>query len=320
MEWFNLNVDITLSLDKLIETLLGGSTALGSLYTLFIYKGNVFNIINDLRSLVNKENQYIKIFRTTMEDLEKDLYFVFPIPKLKNIDYKRKMYSTTPRDAVLNSWSRLLETLERGNVLYSNKPSTINDPQQKIYLLYVYSIITLDQAEALISLYKQGKEQNDNPQWDPLPESAFYYQQATELLIGWLVKKFPPEVSSQKTKPPRKTTVNSSFDTSAPSHTHPAAVLMGVSGQMQGRIFNVNKELFSLGANKSNDITISNDDFVSGNHAILHSISGGLFLLDQHSRNGTFLNDKQLVADKASPVNIGDKIRIGNSVFKVTDK
>jgi pSer/pThr/pTyr-binding forkhead associated (FHA) protein len=71
-----------------------------------------------------------------------------------------------------------------------------------------------------------------------------------------------------------------------------------------------------MGRNSNNDLCIPGDDSVSGNHAYLRYEKGGLFLFDQGSLNGTFLND-QRVTGTPLMVRHGDRIRLGGSVFEV---
>ena len=88
-----------------------------------------------------------------------------------------------------------------------------------------------------------------------------------------------------------------------------------ISGPLQGREFAVDKDLFRIGASQDNDLVIA-DDYVSGNHAYLRYDRGTLRLTDQHSKNGTFVNNNRL-QDTPITLNIGDQIRVGNSIFEV---
>jgi pSer/pThr/pTyr-binding forkhead associated (FHA) protein len=72
-----------------------------------------------------------------------------------------------------------------------------------------------------------------------------------------------------------------------------------------------------MGRGSNNDLRIAADDSVSGDHAYLRYEKGGLFLSDQGSLNGTFLNEQRI---SGTPVMVrqGDRIRLGESVFEVT--
>lgn len=56
-----------------------------------------------------------------------------------------------------------------------------------------------------------------------------------------------------------------------------------------------------------------NDDFMSRTHAVLELTDAGYQLSDCQSRNGTFVNDKQISSVILKP---GDQIRLGNHIFK----
>src|SRR5262249_5735329 len=71
-----------------------------------------------------------------------------------------------------------------------------------------------------------------------------------------------------------------------------------------------------MGRNANNDLCVASDDSISGEHACLRYQSGGLFLYDQGSRNGTFLNE-QRVSGTPVMVRPGDRIRLGESAFEV---
>ena len=85
---------------------------------------------------------------------------------------------------------------------------------------------------------------------------------------------------------------------------------------MQGQRFPLEKESCRLGSDADNDLYIKGDDYVSGHHALLRYEKGSLFLWDQESRNGSFLNEKRVTG---TPVVVrpGDHIRLGESVFLV---
>jgi pSer/pThr/pTyr-binding forkhead associated (FHA) protein len=85
---------------------------------------------------------------------------------------------------------------------------------------------------------------------------------------------------------------------------------------MKGRHYLVDKSNYRLGRNANNDLCVATDDSVSGEHACLRFQGDGLFLYDQGSRNGTFLNE-QRVGGTPVMVRPGDRIRLGESAFEV---
>jgi Mg-chelatase subunit ChlD len=86
---------------------------------------------------------------------------------------------------------------------------------------------------------------------------------------------------------------------------------------LQNKKVSINKQQFQIGANANNDLII-NDDYVSGNHALIQFINGIWELSDLNSRNGTFINGTQL---RGQPIELsaGDEIKIGNSTIRVIE-
>lgn len=60
------------------------------------------------------------------------------------------------------------------------------------------------------------------------------------------------------------------------------------------------------------------DNGVSRRHATIINWNRGLFVVDEGSPNGTFLNGSRLTAGEPSPLKYGDHIRIGRLVLEVT--
>lgn len=89
-----------------------------------------------------------------------------------------------------------------------------------------------------------------------------------------------------------------------------------ISGPLKGREFTIATPTFRIGSDQSNDMVISGDDFVSGHHAQLRNERGDLWIVDQESKNGTFINGDKIGA-RTVPVNIGDQVRLGGSTFEL---
>lgn len=123
-----------------------------------------------------------------------------------------------------------------------------------------------------------------------------------------------PALSEEKVRKERRTKVGGYFP--PPEPERPAAILVGVVGALQDQQFSVEKELFRIGASPENDLCLTGDEYVSGQHAYLCYEHGSLLLFDNHSRNGTFVNESRL---GASPmiITVGDRIRVGDSTFEV---
>jgi FHA domain len=95
-----------------------------------------------------------------------------------------------------------------------------------------------------------------------------------------------------------------------------AAILIGVSGPVEGKQFSVKKHGLLIGRNPKNDLAIAQDEHVSGSHAYLRYEQGGLLIIDRNSRNGTFVNETKLT-HTGCVVTSGDRIRVGNSTLEV---
>lgn len=82
-------------------------------------------------------------------------------------------------------------------------------------------------------------------------------------------------------------------------------------GPVPGKLFELVKDVATIGRDVSNDIVI-NDAEVSRSHARLTSQAGGYLLEDLASTNGTFVNGQRLIGPKV--LNPGDVIGLGETV------
>jgi predicted component of type VI protein secretion system len=82
-------------------------------------------------------------------------------------------------------------------------------------------------------------------------------------------------------------------------------------GPTPGKVFELVKDVVTIGRDVSNDITI-NDAEVSRNHARLTAQSGGYLIEDLASTNGTFVNGQRLIGPKL--LNGGDVVGLGETV------
>ena len=101
-----------------------------------------------------------------------------------------------------------------------------------------------------------------------------------------------------------------------PEPGHPTAVLIGVSGPFEGRHFEIDKEVFHIGASGDNDLDMSEDEYVSGEHAYIRYQGGTLTIFDKGSRNHTYVNQTE-VSDTGVALSLGDRIGIGQSILEV---
>lgn len=106
------------------------------------------------------------------------------------------------------------------------------------------------------------------------------------------------------------------FPFSPPGPGLPFAFLIGMDTTHNGRRFPVQKSKFTIGPDPRNDLRIENQPGAEAQHALIVYESGGLFLYNQSSRNGTFVNEHK-VTEGAWNLRPGDEIRIGDARFRV---
>ncbi|MBA4142879.1 MAG: FHA domain-containing protein [Nitrosospira sp.] len=100
-----------------------------------------------------------------------------------------------------------------------------------------------------------------------------------------------------------------------PGGGQPAAYLNCISGNAKGRQFPIEQSFCRIGSSSENELQLS-DDYVSQQHASIRYDSGALYLSDNGSRNGTFLNDIRL-HETSMTLSPGDEIRTGRTTFKL---
>lgn len=67
----------------------------------------------------------------------------------------------------------------------------------------------------------------------------------------------------------------------------------------------------TIGADPASEVCITDDDAVSGLHAVLEDYGAGWAIRDLGSRNGTYVNGDRVVAERA--LRPGDELRIGRT-------
>jgi len=113
----------------------------------------------------------------------------------------------------------------------------------------------------------------------------------------------------------RETTVIAQYFP-VPTAGQPTAMLRGVTGPVEGQQHAVDKEIYSIGASPANDLSIGDDEYISGEHAYLRYEKGSLFIFDKGSRNGTLVNDDK-VTQTGVVLRPGDRIKVGTCTFEV---
>ncbi|MFN7830077.1 MAG: FHA domain-containing protein, partial [Armatimonadota bacterium] len=82
-----------------------------------------------------------------------------------------------------------------------------------------------------------------------------------------------------------------------------------------GRVIPITDTVFTVGRRPGNLLCITDDQFVSGQHAELVWRSGQTFVVDKNSTNGTFVNDQKLTPGSEMIVNSGDRVKFGATTF-----
>jgi pSer/pThr/pTyr-binding forkhead associated (FHA) protein len=91
--------------------------------------------------------------------------------------------------------------------------------------------------------------------------------------------------------------------------------LGAISGPYTGRVFAVGGQL-TIGRAATCDLRLD-DPKVSRQHATLEPVDSVLLVYDHSSLNGTWVNDARITCSAA--LRTGDRLRIGGSVFVVTE-
>ncbi|MCC9655456.1 FHA domain-containing protein [Rhodopirellula halodulae] len=86
------------------------------------------------------------------------------------------------------------------------------------------------------------------------------------------------------------------------------------SGSHEGKEIEVSEKRFLIGRSESCQLRPKSES-VSRRHCILALKDGRVLVQDLKSRNGTYVNEKRLPADKAKVLKDGDQLRIGRLMF-----
>ena len=89
-----------------------------------------------------------------------------------------------------------------------------------------------------------------------------------------------------------------------------------LSGTHAGKDIVIQQDKFLIGRSDSCQLRPKSES-ISRKHCALVQKNGQLLALDLKSRNGTFVNDKQLSPEKAKILKNGDKLKVGQLEFEV---
>jgi pSer/pThr/pTyr-binding forkhead associated (FHA) protein len=89
-----------------------------------------------------------------------------------------------------------------------------------------------------------------------------------------------------------------------------------LAGNHEGKIIPIKDEKFFIGRSESCQLRPKSES-VSRRHCAIVQKEGRVLLVDLKSRNGTYVNEKQLSPEKAKILKSGDKLRIGQLEFEI---
>jgi len=90
-----------------------------------------------------------------------------------------------------------------------------------------------------------------------------------------------------------------------------------LAGSSEGKEIAVNTDKFLIGRADECQLRPKSES-VSRRHCAIVQKDGRVLLIDLKSRNGTFVNEKQLSADKAKILKDGDLLRVGKLEFQIS--
>ncbi len=228
----------------------------------------------------------------------------------------------TGRDIVLDAWGAVKQAVYDGciaNRIPVTPTLSVSDALRRVADVRK---LNADLVGMVDLVYGLGREVAADSRLRPRDEDARAYRSLASNAAYSLAESVlvPEEAAPAPGPPPRRPTmVGGANIPSVPASSpgSPGAVLVAVGGPLKGQRYVVDKPNYRVGRNPSNDLVAAADDSVSSNHASLRYENGGLFLYDQGSRNGTYLNE-QRVSGTPAMVRQGDRIRVGESEFEVT--
>jgi hypothetical protein len=222
------------------------------------------------------------------------------------------------RDIVLSAWGQLYQSVMdafAANGIPLPRPAGM---PQSLRRLGQVSGLDPGVVTLIESLLQSGEDLARATGLFPSQEPARDYGEAVSIAVAHLMASIPRPVIVQVPEEAqrRQTMVGERFP--QPRSGAPTVWLAGTEGKVRGRRYPVERERFRIGASSDNDLVIEQDEYVSQHHAELRYLEGGLFISDLGSRNGTFL-DGERVTGRAVAVRRGDRIKLGDCTFQVSE-
>ncbi len=160
-----------------------------------------------------------------------------------------------------------------------------------------------------------GETEDSEAETQPVEEDAIAtgFAHAPEI-----VSDNPPEAKEET--PAGNATAPSAATSSATPAASPQEKPAGIflTRKKTGEVFPVTREYTTVGKSKYSDIQIKDTQTVSRNHIILQQKEGRLFVEDDESLNGTFINNERMKSGSKSEIFDGCVLRLSDEELTVS--
>ena len=133
-------------------------------------------------------------------------------------------------------------------------------------------------------------------------------------------KTIPPVRHTQIAPQQRVTQISPMRTTDLPESGNIEISLDCIAGPASGNHYSFSKHRIQIGSNEDNDLSVPEDEFVSGQHAILDISSDQMLITDLDTTNGTLLNESPLEPKVSAIVHAGDRIQMGETIFRIENQ
>lgn len=287
---------------------------IGGSVLLLVLSAVIFLKRHDIARLVVGKGGFEVVFADKLKEVRQkasespDLAISVPEVGPAELEYS----DLSARDMVLEHWGSFKQVVFDALAAQNISMTPAMNVPQAVDRLCGSGILSPVDGEIIKALYNLGHHLSKSSD-APRRADAFNYRAMVDSVRDWLMTHVLPAKLEPK-PPPRQTRIARSFP--APGQGPAVAVLECIAGPLCGRRFSMAKAHFRIGSDKTSDLIITGDDYVSAAHASLRYKNGKLWLQDEGSTNGTFLNRKRL-GRRSVLVASGDSIRVGKSAFNV---